>query len=70
MVRSMLASFVVLGAAGVAHAGEKPLYQPAPAWVTPAPVPDAAKLTDADPALVLSDVQQRVNAGQVWAYAD
>jgi len=66
----MLASFVVLGAAGVAHAGEKPLYQPAPAWVTPAPVPDAAKLTDADPALVLSDVQQRVNAGQVWAYAD
>lgn len=70
MVRKGLVSFVLLGAAGTAHAGDKPLYQPAPAWIVAAPLPDAAKLTDADPALVLNDVQQRVNAGQVWAYAD
>ena len=70
MVRKALASFVFLSCSGVAHAGDKPLYQAAPAWVVPAPMPDAAKLTDADPALVLNDFQQRVSGGQVWAYVD
>lgn len=70
MVRKVLASFVFLGLPGLAHAGDKPLYQPAPGWVVPAVAPDAAKLTDADPALVLNDLQQRVQGGQVWAYVD
>lgn len=70
MVRKALASFVFLSCSGVAHAGDKPLYQAAPAWVVAAPMPDAAKLTDADPALVLNDLQQRLSGGQVWAYVD
>ena len=64
------AAAVFLCCAGVAQAGDKPLYQAAPAWVTPAPEPDAAKLTDADPAIVLLDQQQRLSDGQVWAYLD
>lgn len=69
-MRIVLPSVVLTLLAGTAHAGDKPLYQPAPAWVTPAPAPDAAKLTDADPAQVLNDQQQRVSGGQVWAYND
>ncbi|WP_375271151.1 DUF3857 domain-containing protein [Sphingomonas sp.] len=62
--------FACLCTAGVAHAGDKPLYQPAPTWIAPAPPIDATKLTDASPALVLLDNQQRVENGQVWSYFD
>ncbi|MFS2112065.1 DUF3857 domain-containing protein [Sphingomonas sp. Sphisp140] len=69
-MRIVLSSVALTLLTGTAHAGDKPLYQPAPAWVRPAPAPDAAKLTDADPATVLSDQQQRLSSGQVWAYND
>jgi tetratricopeptide (TPR) repeat protein/transglutaminase-like putative cysteine protease len=67
--------FALLGScglcvAGAAQAGDKPLYQPAPTWIAPAPPIDATKLTDASPALVLLDSQQRVENGQVWSYFD
>lgn len=70
MLRTTAALLALTCLAGVAHAGDKPLYQPAPDWVVPAPAIDAARLTDADPAMVLNDLQQRVQGGQVWAYVD
>ncbi|WP_404334408.1 DUF3857 domain-containing protein [Sphingomonas sp. MMS12-HWE2-04] len=60
----------LLCVAGAAHAGDKPLYEAAPGWIVPAPAFDAAKLTDADPALIVMDQQQRVGDGQVWEYTD
>ncbi|UZK65991.1 DUF3857 domain-containing protein [Sphingomonas sp. M1-B02] len=72
--RSLLAvaAFCVAGSAwpGSAKAGDKPLYQPRPAWVAVAPDPALATLTDSSPALVIFDQQQRIGDGQVWAYAD
>ncbi len=59
-----------LAVSSAAHAGDKVLYQPAPGWVKPAPAIDATKLTDASPIFVNFDMQQRIQAGQVWAYAD
>lgn len=55
---------------GVAHAGDKPLYQPAPAWVKPAPPIDATKLKDDSPLLLTLDRQERLEDGTVWAYSD
>lgn len=69
MVRRTLLA-VVLVAPAVAHAGDKPLYQPAPAWVVPAPAFDVATLTDSDPVIVIMDTQQRAADGQVWTYSD
>lgn len=56
--------------AGPAWAGDKPLYQPAPAWVVPAPTVDATKLTDTSPVLLTLDRQQRLEDGTVWSYTD
>lgn len=70
LVRVMLAALALLSFGGVAHAGEKVLYQPAPAWVVAAPPIDVAKLTDADPALVVLDQQERIEGGRVWTYTD
>ena len=61
---------MVLGTTGVAHASDKPVYAPAPAWVKPAPPIDAAALTDASPAVVRYDSQQRLEDGRVWSYFD
>ncbi len=60
----------LLCAAGVAHAGDKPLYQPVPAWVRPSPPIEIAKLTDTDPILLVMDQQQRFDGDQVWTYAE
>lgn len=60
----------LLCVAGVARAGDKPLYEAAPAWVVAAPAPDYAKLGNNDPAIVLYDQQQRVRDGQVWSFLD
>ena len=49
-------------------AGTKPLYQPAPAWVSPAPAIDPAK-TGAGPLLIF-DQQQRLLDGLVTDYVD
>ncbi len=70
MYRKALASIVFLGGAGVAHAGDKPLYQPAPAWVTPAPEPATANLGDDAPMLMIADIQARIADGQSWTYVE
>jgi tetratricopeptide (TPR) repeat protein len=56
--------------ASAAQAGETPLYQPAPAWVEPAALPDAAKLPQDAPAVVILDMQQRIEGGRLWSYVD
>jgi tetratricopeptide (TPR) repeat protein len=70
MLRETTVAVALLCAPGVAYAGDKPLYQPAPAWVKPAPPIDVSKLGDADPIMLVMDQQQRFENGQVWSYAD
>lgn len=54
----------------VAHAGDVPLYQPAPDWVGGAPLPDLAKLAPDSPATIAYDMHQRIEDGRVWSYVD
>jgi tetratricopeptide (TPR) repeat protein len=69
MFRKSIALLAALcSCATVAHAGDKPLYAPAPAWAAPVPEIDFTKLTDSDPMLVVFDQQQRIEKGQVWIY--
>ncbi|AQR73876.1 DUF3857 domain-containing protein [Sphingomonas sp. LM7] len=70
MFRRTTFAAVLLCAPAVAWAGDKPLYQPVPAWVKPAPAIDVSKLSDADPIMLVMDQQQRFEDGQVWVYAD
>lgn len=70
MLREMTVAVALACAPGLAWAGDKPLYQPVPAWVKPAPPIDVSKLGDADPILLVMDQQQRFEKGQVWVYAD
>ena len=60
----------LLCVATVAHAGDKPLYAPAPDWVVPAPPIDPAKLTPDGPIMLVFDNQQRLKDGMVWIYAE
>jgi tetratricopeptide (TPR) repeat protein/transglutaminase-like putative cysteine protease len=53
-----------------ARASETPLYQPAPAWIVPAPAPDPAKLAKDAPAAVIFDAQQRIEKGRLHSYVD
>ena len=64
------AGWVALVVSGAAAAADKPLYQPAPAWVAPAPAIDASKLGDDTPILVRLDTQERLADGIVWSYRD
>lgn len=61
---------VALATAAPAWAGEKVLYQPAPAWVAPAPAIDPTKAGEDSPVLQRLDIQQRLQDGQVWGYVD
>lgn len=70
MLRKLLPALALFSFAGAAQAGDKPLYAPAPAWVKPAPAIDAAKLTDADPILLMVDQQQRLEDGETAVYFD
>lgn len=54
--------------AAPAIASETPLYQPVPAWVTPAPPIDAAKLGPDGPVYPVVDTQERLENGTVWSY--
>ncbi|MCI4589616.1 DUF3857 domain-containing protein [Sphingobium sp. BYY-5] len=57
--------------AGVqAHAGELPLYQPAPAWVEKASVPKLTTFEGEPPMMILFDSQQRIEQGRLWSYVD
>ncbi|MEG3123467.1 DUF3857 domain-containing protein [Sphingomonas sp. GB1N7] len=62
--------FALLASAGVAHAGDKPLYAPAPDWVKPAPPIDTAKIKDDSPIFLILDSQQRLKDGEVTVYAE
>jgi len=68
----MILKMLVCGGAVVlsvsAHAGTKPLYQPAPPWVVAAPTTDLGTVTA--PPLLIFDQQQRLANGQVWNYVD
>ncbi|HVJ00536.1 MAG TPA: DUF3857 domain-containing transglutaminase family protein, partial [Sphingomonas sp.] len=68
--KSIVVMAALASGAGVAHAGDKPLYVPVPAWVKPAPPLDASKLTDADPIMLVLDQQRRFENGQEWGYID
>ncbi|TGX50130.1 DUF3857 domain-containing protein [Sphingomonas gei] len=70
MLGRMTVAAVLVCAPAMAWAGDKPLYQPAPAWVKPAPPLDVSKLGDADPILLVMDQQQRFANGEVSVYAD
>ena len=71
LARILLAALVLLGFIGVAHAGDKVLYQPAPSWVIAAPPIDPAALNGSSPVFIRFDQQQRFGSdGQVWGYAD
>jgi len=59
-----------LAAESAARAGEVPLYQPAPAWVVQAPLPEAAKRAGESGATVIFDMQQRIEDGRLWSYYD
>lgn len=70
MVRRSVLVGVLLSSAGVAHAGDKPLYQPVPSWVKLAPAPDTKTLTSDSPAVLISDTQVRVSDGTAWTYRE
>jgi tetratricopeptide (TPR) repeat protein/transglutaminase-like putative cysteine protease len=70
MMRNGALLLALLSASGVAHAGDKPVYAPAPAWVKPAPPVDATALGEEAPIFVILDQQQRLEAGEVWSYTD
>ncbi len=59
-----------LVAPDLAHAGEKPLIAPAPAWVTPAPALDPAKLAAAKVAIPLFDEQTLVDGDATVQFID
>ncbi|MEG3088094.1 DUF3857 domain-containing protein [Sphingomonas sp. PB4P5] len=61
-------TLVVVGSA--AHAGDKPLYAPVPAWVKPAPPIAKPKDGEDAPIALIFDQQQRLQDGQLWAYMD
>ena len=56
--------------ATAAEASEKPLYQPAPAWVKPAPAIDPTTIKDDAPIFLTLDTQERLQDGSVWSYHD
>jgi tetratricopeptide (TPR) repeat protein len=71
LVRIIVAALALLSFAGVAHAGDKVKYQPAPAWVLAAPPIDPAAMNGSSSIFVRLDQQQRISPdGQVWGYMD
>ncbi|MDQ0251639.1 tetratricopeptide (TPR) repeat protein [Sphingomonas kyeonggiensis] len=69
-MRIILPSVALALLAGTAHAGDQPLYKPAPDWVQPVPALDIKTVTADDPIFLRVDQQQRLQGDEVWAYAD
>lgn len=65
-----MSSFALALLAGTAHAGDQPLYKPAPDWVEAAPAIDIKAVTADDPMILRLDQQQKLQGDEVWAYAD
>jgi tetratricopeptide (TPR) repeat protein/transglutaminase-like putative cysteine protease len=53
-----------------AMAGDVPLTQPAPAWVSKAPLDTAAAGKEDAPELLILDTQSRIENGRLWTYTD
>lgn len=71
MTTRRLALLALFGSTSwAAHAADKVVYQPAPAWVKPAPAIDTAAITPDSLVLLLLDNQQRLEGGEVWQYSD
>ena len=66
-MRLRLGFLLLIGAASPAWASETPRYEPAPAWVLPAP---AIKQGVGLPVFALLDQQTRIADGQVWSYRE
>ena len=69
-MRIVLPSVALALLAGTAHAGDQPLYKPAPDWVTPAPAIDIKTVSAEDPLMLRLDQQQRLQGDEVTAYVD
>ena len=69
MLKWIVASLLA-GMASQARASDKPLYQPVPVWVKPAPAIDGAALKADSPLLLTYDQQARLADGMSWSYAD
>jgi tetratricopeptide (TPR) repeat protein len=66
-LRLRLGLLLLIGAAAPAWASETPRYEPAPAWVLPAPpIKQGAGL----PLFALVDQQTRIADGAVWSYRE
>ncbi len=59
---------LLLCSAAPVLAGEDPLYQPAPGWVEPVILTDAEKASG--PAVLMVDIQKRLDGAKVWDYRD
>lgn len=70
MARTIVFAVALSCIATAAHAGDKPLFAPVPAWVKPAPPIDPAKLDDSAPILLVYDNQQRLQDGEVASYTE
>jgi len=72
LYRNLIAPIAAVGfvLSAPAHAGETPLYQPVPAWIVPAELPNLATLPAGAPALLIFDTQQRIADGTLWNYMD
>jgi tetratricopeptide (TPR) repeat protein/transglutaminase-like putative cysteine protease len=70
MRRAALALLLSCGLSSLALAGEVPLTQPAPAWVTKAPLDSAAATSPDAPELLVLDTQARIENGLLWTYTD
>lgn len=73
LLATVLAAAAIAITAPASHAGELPLYQPAPAWVIAAPAIDPDALDKAGRkagAVVVLDQQVRIERGSVIAYSD
>ncbi|MCE7795548.1 tetratricopeptide repeat protein [Sphingobium sufflavum] len=60
----------LLLATTAAHAGDVPLYQPAPAWVAKAVLDPAASTAADAPTRLIHDQQLRIEDGRLWVYTD
>ncbi len=71
-MRFRLGLALLIGAAAPAWASETPRYEPAPAWVLPAPPikQEAGKQGAGLPVFALLDQQTRIADGVVWSYRE
>ncbi len=67
-MRTVLGMMLLAGAAAPAWATETPRYEPAPAWVLPAPPIQSS--TPGQPVFAMLDQQTRIADGAVWSYRE